>query len=147
MQQKSAKESRVSSFLFWTDYLRVQLFYFFCRLRGTQCVTKSHSFSNTLINSIEPKFSRRYCFYNNFRIFSVNPPPPTVEAQNLTTSRAGANSSLIGENALGRELNHYAAFFFAYTLWCGRVKSKGGTNRKDPNFRIKILLIYVITKR
>ena len=36
-------------------------------------------------------------------------------------------------NSLARELDHYAACYFAYPLWCGGSYISGrGDNRKDP---------------
>ena len=70
--------------------------------------------------------------------FLLNPtttPPPPVEVQNLTPplppppppTEKQASASPIGLNSLARDLKHYAAYYFAYTLWW-----VGGINRKDP---------------
>ena len=52
----------------------------------------------------------------------VNPsPPPTVITTNENYNpppHAEANSSLIGQNSLVRELKHYADYYFANVLWC-----------------------------
>ena len=70
-------------------------------------------------------------------IFSANytpPPPHHRRSSKFNSSHVEANSSLIGEcelNSLARELEQYAAYYFAYPLWCvGGVKSVGGGGRR-----------------
>ena len=65
------------------------------------------------------------------------PPPPPQYKLKIEPPHAETNSSLSGLNSLACELKHYAAYYFAYPLWCvcvGGFKSAGGIDRKDPKF-------------
>ena len=62
-------------------------------------------------------------------VFSVNSSLPTSSNQNFDSSSPAhvePKFFLIGWNALTRELNHYAAQYFAYPSWCGWAGEGGG---------------------